>query len=462
MTISPQHYSRSCLISMKFILVFLLLIWDIFIASSMISDGENENSLEAISLTKLNPYDSLICKETHSSNVCIPPGYNKEMGPWKYRHLTDEQMPWYFIMDFYIFDVQEINDQKLTITFDVYFKLKWSEPRFQVNTSSDTWQRGTTLIDGEKYYLLPLDIREDLWIPALEMHNVESFLPQKIFRESASLRINGKKLIRYIAKVKIVLTCQMTFNRFPFDSHTCFYHVGSFFHPIEIWSCSSNVHFNDTRQRSLQYDISINDLPHEEGTLEEIMSGRTWAVCGFQINLVRKKGQIFIQVYLTSFLLIILAWVSFIVNPDVVPGRMGLLVTVFLVLINIFISVKRDAPSSNGFLNAVDTYVFVSIGHVFFAFLEYAFILFGFGQTTFFSALALTKMIKKFNKVLNRVKTTPSTIAVGNNNHRREMDCPGTNRRKRQWNELDLISMVAYPISFTLFSVIYFSRYLKD
>ena len=462
MTISPQHYSRSCLILMKFISVFLFLVCDIVMASSMTSDGENENNLEAINLSKLNLQDALICKEGHSSSVCIPPGYNKEIGPWKYRHLADESLPWYFMMDFYIFDVQEINDQKLTITFDVYFKLKWSEPRFQVNTSSDSWQTGTTLIDGEEYYLLPLDTREDLWIPALEMHNVESFIPQKIFRESASLRINGKKLIRYITKVKIVLTCQMTFNGYPFDSHTCFYHVGSFFQPIEIWNCSSNVHFNDTRQRSLQYHISIDDLPHEGGTLEEIMSGRTWAVCGFQIDLVRKKGQIFIQVYLISLLLIILAWVSFIVNPDVVPGRMGLLVTVFLVLINIFISVKRDAPSSNGFLNAVDTFVFVSIGHVFFAFLEYAFILFGFGQTQFVSVLALTTMIKKFNKVVNRVKTTPSILAVGCINNSREMECPGTIRTKRKWNQLDLISMVAYPISFTLFSVIYFSTYLKD
>ena len=138
MTISPQHYSRSCLILMKFILVFLFLICDIVMASSMTSDGENENNLKAINLSKWNPYDASICKEGHSSSVCIPPGYNKEIGPWKYRHLTDEQLPWYFLMEFYIFDVQEINDQKLTITFDVYFKLKWNEPRFQVNTSSDT------------------------------------------------------------------------------------------------------------------------------------------------------------------------------------------------------------------------------------------------------------------------------------------------------------------------------------
>ena len=68
----------------------------------------------------------------------------------------------------------------------------------------------------------------------------------------------------------------------------------------------------------------------------------------------RKKSQIFVQVYLTSVLLVALSWVSFIINPEVVPGRMGLLVTVFLMLITLFISVKRDAPPSNDFLNAAD------------------------------------------------------------------------------------------------------------
>ena len=37
---------------------------------------------------------------------------------------------------------------------------------------------------------------------------------------------------------------------------------------------------------------------------------------------------------------VIVSWVSFLINPHVVPGRMGLLVTLFLVLINIFNSVR--------------------------------------------------------------------------------------------------------------------------
>ena len=58
------------------------------------------------------------------------------------------------------------------------------------------------------------------------------------------------------------------------------------------------------------------------------------------------------------------SWVSFLIKPEVVPGRMGLLVTLFLVLINIFNSVREQAPISSR-LNAIDLYLVVCIFLVF-------------------------------------------------------------------------------------------------
>ena len=51
-----------------------------------------------------------------------------------------------------------------------------------------------------------------------------------------------------------------------------------------------------------------------------------------------------VQVYLPSAMFVIVSWVSFLVKPEVVPGRMAMLVTLFLVLINIFNSVRSVAP----------------------------------------------------------------------------------------------------------------------
>ena len=57
-----------------------------------------------------------------------------------------------------------------------------------------------------------------------------------------------------------------------------------------------------------------------------------------------------------------------------ISGRMALLVTLFLVLVNIFNSVTANAPKSEG-LTAVETWVVMCILHVFCVLSEYAIIL---------------------------------------------------------------------------------------
>ena len=41
---------------------------------------------------------------------------------------------------------------------------------------------------------------------------------------------------------------------------------------------------------------------------------------------------------------VIVSWISFLVPPESVPGRMTILVTVFLVLVNIFNSITSNIP----------------------------------------------------------------------------------------------------------------------
>merc|ERR1712013_919637 len=124
---------------------------------------------------------------------------------------------------------------------------------------------------------------------------------------------------------------------------------------------------------SLQHFIQIERLPDDFKVLE-LPSG-IYAACGFQVRLQRKQMQFLVQVYLPSFMFVIVSWVSFLIKPEVVPGRMGLLVTLFLVLINIFNSVRAQAPISSR-LNAIDLYLVVCIFLVFGALMEYAVILF--------------------------------------------------------------------------------------
>ena len=55
---------------------------------------------------------------------------------------------------------------------------------------------------------------------------------------------------------------------------------------------------------------------------------------------------------------------SFVVPPDIIPGRMALLVTLFLVLVNIFNTVTTNTPKAEG-LTAIEIWMLSCLLFVF-------------------------------------------------------------------------------------------------
>ena len=74
-------------------------------------------------------------------------------------------------------------------------------------------------------------------------------------------------------------------------------------------------------------------------------------------------------------ILVIISWVSFFIPPDTVPGRMGLLVTIFLVLSNVATGTRANSPGS-GKVTVIDIWLQGCIFFVACALFEYAFLLF--------------------------------------------------------------------------------------
>merc|ERR1719245_2845961 len=191
--------------------------------------------------------------------------------------------------------------------------------------------------------------------------------------EMSGVRIMKNKTINYELNVHITISCQMNFDDYPLDAHACQFQVGSYYDTQEVVMCKAHFIYDENRQRSLQHLIQIEELPSRFKTVR-LPSG-VYSAAGFQVKLQRKQMQFVVQVYLPSAMFVIVSWVSFLVKPEVVPGRMAMLVTLFLVLINIFNSVREQAPISSR-LNAIDLYLVVCIFLVFSALMEYAVILF--------------------------------------------------------------------------------------
>ena len=167
----------------------------------------------------------------------------------------------------------------------------------------------------------------------------------------------------------------MDFNRYPFDSQICPFRVSGYYDDDEIVNsaCTVDRNFMDEYATTVQYMIEIVELPAKYRM--HTTFGQNYTKCGFAISYSRSKTQLFFQVYLTAGMLVIVSWASFLINPNIVPGRMGLLVTLLLVLVNIFNGFKSSSPPSAD-LNALDLYLIICICHVFCVLAEYAIVLF--------------------------------------------------------------------------------------
>ena len=69
------------------------------------------------------------------------------------------------------------------------------------------------------------------------------------------------------------------------------------------------------------------------------------SLTGFNVDIRRQHYKHLVVYYIPSGLFVLVSWTSFIIPPDVVAGRMGLLITVLLCLVNIFNVVNNHSPS---------------------------------------------------------------------------------------------------------------------
>ena len=84
----------------------------------------------------------------------------------------------------------------------------------------------------------------------------------------------------------------------------------------------------------LNYEYSIRPY-HTNETLTE-WNNETFSTVGFHLTLRRRCIKHLSNYYVPSLLFVVVSWISFAIPPDAIPGRMSLLITLALTLVNLF------------------------------------------------------------------------------------------------------------------------------
>jgi len=150
-----------------------------------------------------------------------------------------------------------------------------------------------------------------------------------------------------------------------------------------IFDVSTLGYIQQSQSITLDYAITINNLKEKDQLFNGGALGN-FSLAGFELKLERHFMSYIITYYLPSGLFVVVSWISFLIPPDIVPGRMALLITLFLVLVNIFNNVTTNSPKAET-LTAIEIWMLACI-------------LFVFGSLIVYAAILNQKLINKSRK----------------------------------------------------------------
>ena len=175
------------------------------------------------------------------------------------------------------------------------------------------------------------------------------------FKDAAELIFNQT--------IKVLVDCpEMEFRHFPLDTQRCGFYLRDVGQDKNLaWLLENLDTDNKNNLVNSEFNINIGDK-------------KIAGFAGFEMVLTRKP-QVFVYTYFCPCsLMVIVSWVSFSVKADSVPGRLGLLLTLLLMLINLTNSAASNIPGSDSMCPLI-VWIWMSIAFVMVALVEYFVIL---------------------------------------------------------------------------------------
>lgn len=305
------------------------------------------------------------CQDGLDVGVCsLVTNYDKSVPP--------SNLPVHVKMTVEVRQIADIDEEKHTISLIAMIIMSWNDSRLQL----------PHLKNGSSMSVM--NLLDTIWTPRVLIQN--SFQTKPI----RSLGVNsGKTLAIYpnfglslYEPLLITFECKMNFVSFPFDHQNCALEfcsedsaslvkldqIALFTRKDNIFQMSSPAQINST---GLSFEVQL-DTPKPSDFRGP---GGTFSRTRLTFNLDR-KFDVLTKLYAAYFFpaggFCGLSLFSYFIKPEVVPGRMGMLVTIFLIVTGVYKTV--EAPSGRGF-GIIEVFYTVVQTTISLALMEYGIIL---------------------------------------------------------------------------------------
>ena len=211
----------------------------------------------------------------------------------------------------------------------------------------------------------------DFWTPDSYLRHAKKENSVSLMQPPASLTVYNTSIVRYSMIKMVTFSSPMSFAAFPFDTQVC---------QIKIQSFGYDIRYNNYTwfrppvlgSQSLNLDNHKVRMGHHFSPRHHFT--QTYPGLVVRLALQRKIPFHITQTYIPSIIFIIVAWISFFVPSDAVPGRMGLCITTLLTFTSMFNTVRSLTPQVS-YMKAIDIWVLVCLFFVFSTLAEYGLVL---------------------------------------------------------------------------------------
>jgi len=289
---------------------------------------------------------------------CLPMDYEKLRSP-------EIEGPIHIDINVEILDILSVDEKEFSISLSMFFSLKWQENRI--------FPKNNSIVQG-MWYPVPLEFLDNLWIPNVYIYNLKSFSSLKVVKSLAGVWIIDGKDVFYNQIAQITFLCPMRFGKYPLDEHICKLRFGSTNFDINQMTFGETAFTYDENNRNtvLDYDVSLKKLREQDRIYN--YRGSNYSVTGLEMKLKRNYKKFLYVYYLPSGLLVAVSWIGFLIPAELVLGRLAILITPLLLLINIFNIIISSSPNAEG-ITAVAAWMLACLFFVLGSLFGYVFIL---------------------------------------------------------------------------------------
>ena len=299
-------------------------------------------------------------------NICLRAGYSPDVSPPREGNSL-------MVVDmlFKIDNILSVDHDQNVIGSTISLRQTWIDnrifPRRKSLLEDDAWLSAPSRMGRDPETGIP----QEIWMPKFYIYGLLNMEIKTNFEQQTSIWIQKKGeniFVNYDSVFDLYVKCDMNYQYYPFDIHQCSVKFSSSdFNATRLkFNMAKPVSWGRFNITVGEFDAKIIQLREPE--LIDIWEEEEWSICGFNLELKRRHGKYIFNYYLTSGLFVVISWVSFLVPTKDVNAKMGLLVTVLLVLVTVYSSVVETSPKARREQTALAAWMFTMLMFVFMAF----------------------------------------------------------------------------------------------